>query len=313
MKRSLEIPLGKRTRKYRFFEILPGAISYLGVILLFVLSYFSPIAGAVYLIAIISTTLVKAVGIAYRTYGGFNTMKAAEKVDWRQRCEDLEDTHEAYERLHAKNSGEYDYAMHVANLKRISSDSEARQKFLKPSEMYQAVIMAAYNEGIETMKPSIEAVKNSTFPSKRIIFVLGYEERGGEEIEKTAKELKNLFKDDFKDFLLVKHPDGLKGEIKGKGPNLCYAGEALSKYIVQKHINRERVMVTTIDSDNQMSPKYLDALAYEFCVRDNVERQHRSYQPICVFTNNIWDAAAPPCRPRSAPADQPAELHRSGQ
>ncbi|MBQ3294072.1 glycosyltransferase family 2 protein [Candidatus Saccharibacteria bacterium] len=293
MKRSLEIPLGKRTRKYRFFEILPGAISYLGVILLFVLSYFSPIAGAVYLIAIISTTLVKAVGIAYRTYGGFNTMKAAEKVDWRQRCEDLEDTHEAYERLHAKNSGEYDYAMHVANLKRISSDSEARQKFLKPSEMYQAVIMAAYNEGIETMKPSIEAVKNSTFPSKRIIFVLGYEERGGEEIEKTAKELKNLFKDDFKDFLLVKHPDGLKGEIKGKGPNLCYAGEALSKYIVQKHINRERVMVTTIDSDNQMSPKYLDALAYEFCVRDNVERQHRSYQPICVFTNNIWDAAAP--------------------
>ena len=115
MKRSLEIPLGKRTRKYRFFEILPGAISYLGVILLFVLSYFSPIAGAVYLIAIISTTLVKAVGIAYRTYGGFNTMKAAEKVDWRQRCEDLEDAHEAYEKLHAKNSGEYDYAMHVAN------------------------------------------------------------------------------------------------------------------------------------------------------------------------------------------------------
>ncbi len=293
MRRSLEIPLGRRTRKYRFFEILPGAISYIGVILLFVLSYFSPIAGAVYLIAIISTTLVKAVGIAYRTYGGFNTMKAAEKVDWRQRCEDLENPHEAYERLHAKSSGGYDYAMHVANLKRISSDSEARQKFLRPSEVYQAVIMAAYNEGIETMRPSIEAVKNSTFSSKRIIFVLGYEERGGEEIEKTAKELKKLFKDDFKDFLLVKHPDGLKGEIKGKGPNLCYAGEALSKYIVQKHINRERVIVTTIDSDNQMSPKYLDALAYEFCVRDNVERQHRSYQPICVFTNNIWDAAAP--------------------
>ncbi|MBQ1528491.1 glycosyltransferase family 2 protein, partial [Candidatus Saccharibacteria bacterium] len=293
MRRNLEIPLGKRTWKYRFFEILPGAISYIGVILLFVLSYFSPIAGAIYLITIISMTLVKAVGIAYRTWGGFKTMRAAEKVDWRRRCEDLENPHEAYERLHAKSLSEYDYAVHVANLKRISSDSEARTKFLRPSEMYQAVIMAAYNEGIETMRPSIEAVKNSTFPTKRIIFVLGYEERGGEEIEKTAKELKNLFKDTFKDFLIVKHPDGLKGEIKGKGPNLCYAGEALSKYIVQKHINREKVMVTTIDSDNQMSPKYLDALAYEFCVRDNEERQHRSYQPVCIFTNNIWDAAAP--------------------
>ena len=293
MRRSLEIPLGKRTRKYRFLEILPGAISYIGVILLFVLSYFNPILGAIYLITVISMTLVKAVGIAYRTYGGFNTMKAAEKVDWRGRCEDLENPHEAYERLHSKGSDEYHFFEHVANLKRISSDPEARARYLRPSEIYQAVVMVAYNEGIETMKPSIEAVAATSFPNERIIFVLGYEERGGKEIEATAKELKKLFKDTFKDFLIVKHPDGLKGEIKGKGPNLCYAGEALSKYVVQKHINREKVMVTTIDSDNRVSEKYLDALAYEFCVRDNEERQHRSYQPVCIFTNNIWDAAAP--------------------
>jgi len=293
MKRSLEIPLGKRTHKYRFLEILPGAISYVGVILLFVLSYFSPIAGAVYLISIISMTLVKAVGIAFRTYGGFNTMRAAEKVDWQSRCKDLENPHEAYERLHDKGLAEYNFYEHVANLKRISSDTGAKGKFLKPSEVYQAVIMVAYNEGIETMKPSIEAVRDTSFPNDRIIFVLGYEQRGGEEIEKTVKELKKIFNGTFKDFILVKHPDGLKGEIKGKGPNLCCAGEALSKYIVRKHINRENVMVTTIDSDNRVSERYLDALTYEFCVRDNEERQHRSYQPVCVFTNNIWDAAAP--------------------
>ena len=293
MRRNLEIPLGKRTRKYRFLEILPGAISYVGVILLFLLSYFSPIAGAIYLIAVISMTLVKAVGIAYRTYGGFNTMRAAEKVDWRKRCEDLEDSHAAYERLHNKHLEEYNFAEHVRNLKKITSDPKARERYLRPSEIYQAVIMVAYNEGIETMKPSIEAVRDTSWPNERIIIVLGYEERGGRDIEETAKELKKMFKDTFKDFIIVKHPDGLKGEIKGKGPNLCCAGEALSKYIVQKHINREKVIVTTIDSDNRVSEKYLDALAYEYCVRDNETRQHRSYQPICVFTNNIWDAAAP--------------------
>ena len=293
MRRSLEIPLGRRTWKYRFLEILPGAISYVGVILLFLLSYFSPIAGAVYLIVVISMTLVKAVGIAYRTYGGFNTMRAAEKVDWRKRCEDLEDPHAAYERLHNKHLMEYNFAEHIRNLKKITSDSEAKQKYLRPSEVYQAVIMVAYNEGIETMKPSIEAVRDTSWPNEKIIFVLGYEERGGKEIEQTAKELKKMFKDTFKDFIIIKHPDGLKGEIKGKGPNLCYAGETLSKYIVQRHINREKVIVTTIDSDNRVSEKYLDALAYEYCVRDSETRQHRSYQPVCVFTNNIWDAAAP--------------------
>ncbi len=293
MRRSLEIPLGRRTWKYRFLEILPGAISYVGVILLFLLSYFSPIAGAVYLIVVISMTLVKAVGIAYRTYGGFNTMRAAEKVDWRRRCEDLEDPHAAYERLHNKHLMEYNFAEHIRNLKKITSDSEAKQKYLRPSEVYQAVIMVAYNEGIETMRPSIEAVRDTSWPNEKIIFVLGYEERGGKETEQTAKELKKMFKDTFKDFIIIKHPDGLKGEIKGKGPNLCYAGETLSKYIVQRHINREKVIVTTIDSDNRVSEKYLDALAYEYCVRDSETRQHRSYQPVCVFTNNIWDAAAP--------------------
>ena len=85
----------------------------------------------------------------------------------------------------------------------------------------------------------------------------------------------------------------MRGEITGKGPNLSNAGEALSKYVVQKHINREKVIITSIDSDNQMHEKYLDNVAYEFCVRDRETRQRRSYQPVCLFTNNIWDAAAP--------------------
>ena len=291
--RDFEIPLGKRTRKYRFLEMLPGLVSYGGVVLLFLLSYFSPILGAIYLLLIISVTLVRAIGVAYRTCGGYRTIEEAEKVDWRERCLELETPHEAYEKLHQKKSEAYNFQEHVRNLKRISSDPEAEYKYVKPSEVYQAVIMVAYNEGIETMRPSIEAVRDSEFPNERIIFVLGYEERGGEEIEKTAKQLKNLFKDDFKEFMIVKHPDGLKGEIAGKGPNLCCAAEELSRYVKKKKIDREKVIITSIDSDNRVHPKYLDAITYEFCAREREMAQRRSYQPVCLFTNNIWDAAAP--------------------
>ena len=238
-------------------------------------------------------TLVKAIGIAYRTWEGFGILKQSESIDWKKRCNDLENAHEAYERLRNLKTDEYGFYEHVLNLKKISSDSEAKYRYSKPSKIYNAVIMAAYNEGIEIMKPSIEAVKKTAFPNERIIFVLGYEERGGREIEEAARELKKMFKGVFKDFLIVKHPDGLKGEIKGKGPNLCFAAEELNKYIERKKINPEDVMVTTIDSDNRMNKKYLDAITYEFCVRDNETRQRRSYQPVCVFTNNIWDAAAP--------------------
>ncbi len=292
-KQNLDIPRGKRTGKYRFLEILPGAISYGGVILLFVLSYFSPMLGAIYLLLIVSTTLVKAIGVAYRTYGGYKAVKSAERVDWKKRCEDLENVHEAYERVRDEQSQAYNFVEHVRNLKAINSDVDAKKKYLKPSEVYHAVIMVAYNEGIETMQPSIEAVRDSDFPNDRIIFVLGYEERGGEEIEKNVKYLKKLFNGTFKDFIIVKHPDKIRGEIAGKGPNLCCAAEELSKYIVRKRIDREKVMVTSIDSDNQVHRKYFDAVSYEFCVRDNITRQRRSYQPVCLFMNNIWDAAAP--------------------
>ena len=66
MSRDLEIPSGKRTRLYRFFEILPGVLSYGLIILLFVLSFMNPILGSVFVAVFVMITLVKAIGTAYR-------------------------------------------------------------------------------------------------------------------------------------------------------------------------------------------------------------------------------------------------------
>ncbi len=242
-----EIPQGKRTFKYRFFEILPGFLSYFMIILLIVLSVINPAVGSIYLLIIITITLVKAVGVAYRTVQGYNIVKKAEKIDWRARMKDLENPHEAYERhydaevdrlklldvariRHNKKEQqkleEYSFHIedHLANLKMMAAEDGIyysgglkSSKFPDPKKVYHAVLLMAYNEGIETLGPSIEAVKKSTFPCERIIFVLGYEERGGEEMEKTAKELYKKYKNDFYEFLIVKHPDNLPNEIASNG------------------------------------------------------------------------------------------------
>lgn len=288
MRRNLEIPQGKRTPLYRFLEILPGAISYGAIILLFVLSWLDPVIGAIYLFVIIASTLVKAIGVAYRTVQGYEVVKRAGRVDWRKRMEDLEVPHEAYERLHDDKNNSYHFERHVENLRLMAAMG---QVYPNPLKIYHAVIMTAYDEGEEILGPSIEAVVNNTFPNERIIFALAYEERGGEEMEKTARELAKKYKGVFYDFLLVKHPDGLPGEIVGKGPNLAYAGKAVAELVEKKKIPAENVIVTSLDSDNRMAPKYLDAVAYEFIVHPNRERM--SYQPVSLFMNNIWDAPAP--------------------
>ena len=288
MRKNLEIPSGKRTPLYRFFEMLPGLISYTAIILLFVLSWISPILGACYLFIIIAATLVKAVSVAFRTIQGYEVVKKAGKVDWRGRMKDLEDPHAAFERLRGKSSKSYNFNVHVENLRMLNA---MQSEYPKPEKIYHAVIMTAYNEGPEILEPSIKAIQNSTFPNERIIFVMAYEERGGEEIEKTVNTLAEKFKGVFKEFMLVKHPKDMAGEVIGKGPNLTYAGSFLTDKVQKLKIPIENVIVTSLDSDNRMAPKYLDAVAYEFVVHPN--RQRLSYQPVSLFMNNIWDAPAP--------------------
>ena len=75
MSKVVEIPTGKRTPLYRFFEILPGLLSYGMIILLVVLSSISSVLGAIYLLLIVIMSLVKAVGVACRTIQGYKTVK----------------------------------------------------------------------------------------------------------------------------------------------------------------------------------------------------------------------------------------------
>ncbi len=289
MRTNFEIPQGKRKPLYRFLEILPGLISYGAIILLFLLSWLDPVLGSIYLFIIIASTLVKAISVAYRTVQGYKVVKAAERVDWRGRMEDLSHPHDAFERLRDNDDNKsYHFSEHIENLKFMAA---MPTEYPNPDKIYHAVIVAAYNEGFEILDPSIDAIDKNTFPSDHTIVLLAYEERGGEAMEKTAKMLREKYKNTFKDFVLVKHPDGLPNEVVGKGPNLTYAGEELAKYVEKKHLPIENIIVTSLDSDNRMHKKYLDSVAYEFITHPR--RQHLSYQPVSLFMNNIWDAPAP--------------------
>ena len=289
MAKDLELPLGKRTRWYRFFEILPGMLSYLVIIMLFVFSLISPLMGAIYLLLIIIMMLVKAIGIAARTVQGNRILKRAMAVDWTKRLGELEDARESYDRLAGTRSSGYEYGEHIANLRMVAAAEE--EYFPKPSQLYNAVIVAMYNESLEVLVPTIESVRDTDYDSKRIIFVLAYEGRGGEETERMAQELKKRFEGVFFDFLLVKHPDKVKNEVIGKGGNITNAGRALRDYVEGKGMRFSDVIVTTLDSDNRPHRTYFDYVTYEYIVRE--DRKRLSYQPVSLFMNNIWDAPAP--------------------
>ena len=183
---DLEIPLGKRTLMYRLFEMLPAFLSYGALILLVILSFFSPILAAIYLLLVIVTLLVKAVGVAIHTIQGRNRMEQAQKVNWHQRLLDLETPSKSYEKFKADNIElkEYGISEHINNLRLISSQSE---EYPLPSQIYNAVIIATYNESYEVLEPTIQSVLDSSYDPKRIILNIAYEERGGATTKDNAK------------------------------------------------------------------------------------------------------------------------------
>ena len=285
---DIEIPLGKRTFKYRFFEILPAFLSFGAIILMFLLSFFSPFLASLYLLTIITTLFVKAIGIAYRMITGHFQIEKAQKVDWNKRLNELENAEKSLYTLKNQGNNEYEFKNHLRNLNDIR---ENPANFPSPSKVKNAVIIAAYNESYEVIQPTIQSVLSSNYDTKNLLIFLAYEERGGKEIEKTAIRLKKEFSESFGAFEIVRHPKNLPNEVVGKGGNITFAGRALQKYCEDNKIPFENVLVTTLDSDNKPHREYFACATYSFIVHE--DRKKLSYQPVSLFLNNIWDVPAP--------------------
>ncbi|HEV2412878.1 MAG TPA: glycosyltransferase family 2 protein [Candidatus Saccharimonadales bacterium] len=286
---DLELPLDKRTPWYRFWEIAPAAMTVIILALPIVLSLINPLWGALFVIVYIMSWLVQAVGMAYRTIQGYNRLGRIQRIDWKKRLDDLEDIDASIDRLKGEMPLNNSALHHYKKLCYLAT----QQDVMKPSETYNLVIIPTYNESRLILEPSIQALVDSDYDVKRnLIFILAYEERGGPEIEKTSKALIKKYGSKFYAAFAVKHPNNLPDEIKGKGSNANYAGRFFEDWIKkQRKVKPEQVMVTVLDSDNRAHKKYLAALTYYFITTPDPHR--KSFQPVAVYTNNIWDVPAP--------------------
>ncbi len=281
---DLELPLSSRTKKYRFFEVLTPILSYVVIIAAVVLSILFPLAGAIYILSIITIMFVRALIYLFSVLQGMGLMKKACLIDWKQRLLDLE-----VGKPYHRDLAELYIDKHLINIKNYRKKGSLMPRI---DDVYNLVIIATYKETIEVIEPTIKSLIDTSYDKQKMIVCLAYEERGGPDTEKTAKQLAKKYKQTFFDFKIIKHPKNLPNEIIGKGGNITYAGQKMAKYLAKNDkIKSENVIVTTLDADNRPHRAYFDYVTYEFVTR--VDRNNLSYQPIALFLNNIWDVPAP--------------------
>ena len=291
---------------YRLWEIAPGLTSWSILLAPVVLALTYPLVLAYFIIAFDIFWLLKSFRMSFGLVEGYTIFKKAEKINWNVRIEELKDVDGHLKALQdklneLKKPGHLAHSITSRKKKHYDKCKEEVQRLaqihdhlptmIQPSEIYHVIITAVYNESIEVLRPSLEAILKSKYDPEKIIFVLAYEERGGDDVRKTVATLEKEYGKKFGGYLSICHPDGLKNEIRGKGANITYAGRIVKTYLEERKINPENAVVTTLDSDHRPDPNYLPYLTYEYCINPN--RTHVSFQPMAMFFNNIWDAPAP--------------------
>jgi cellulose synthase/poly-beta-1,6-N-acetylglucosamine synthase-like glycosyltransferase len=280
---DLEIPFEQDRRgHYRFFEVLPGVLSYFMLALPVILSFVNVTLAAVFVLIYLLINFTRGVAGAIRGLHGYHVMRVHQKLPWAAMLKELEAGQVSSHNVKRPK-------WHLDALVR----SQVQPLLMPPSEVIHAIIVATYKEAREVLQPTIESVIASDFSMKNVILVLAYEGRAGEETEALALSLEAEYKKQgvFMDFIAVKHPANLPGEIIGKGGNINFAARKLQQYLQERDIDPVRVMVTTLDADNRPDKNYLNALSYVYVAAP--DPIHASYQPVSLYTNNIWDAPAP--------------------
>ncbi len=287
---DIEIPYQEdKTRVYRLFEMLPGIISWTVIFTPLLLALINPTYAAYFVIAFMVIWLVKAVSMSFRVSQGYKRLKTATAIDWTAKLNDLKDVDQSLAKYKNASNLDREDKLHYDKLCLYAAQRE--NQHIKIDDIHHLVIIAAYNESVDVIEPTIQSVLKSAYSPDNIILVNAYEQRGGIDIKNTVTKLIADYRDKFGYAEAIMHPKDLYGEVVGKGGNITYAGKKIAKYIKKQGLNPINVIVTTLDSDNRPHAEYFAHLSYTYAT--DPDRKYRSYQPIPMFMNNIWDVPAP--------------------
>lgn len=238
---------------YRFGEILPALLSWGTLILLVVASFFLPAYVAIFIILFDLYWMLKTIYLYLYLRNSFKILIKNLKIDW---------------------------------LKRLKETSDISKKW---EDIYHLIFLPMYNEPFVVVNETFQKLINANYPLNKFIIVLATEERAGDSAQAVAEKIKEKYGNYFFRFLITIHPKNIEGELAGKGSNQAWAGKIVKREIIDKlKLNYDNILVSVFDIDTQIFPDYFGVLTFEFLTSKNSQRA--SYQPVPLFTNNVYRA-----------------------
>jgi len=281
----------KRTKKERFWEILPGLQVWTVFIGAIALAYYKPLWAAVFIVCFDLYWVLKAINVASHLISAYRKFQVFVKLDWMDYLEKLKDL-KAYKiflegQLLNKNPWVLKRWLKEEQ-KRVVETMKSKGSSLNYSEYFHLLILPFVDESFEVLDSTFSALAKANYPKEKMMVVLGGEERAGEAAKKIALQIQAKYTAMFYKFFITAHPDGLAGEIKGKSANASYTIRQILPELENLNIKVKQVLVSNFDSDTIVHPQYFARVMYEFLLCE--KPYQASYQPIAIYNNNIWDS-----------------------
>lgn len=214
---------------YRFFEMLPGLLSWGTLITCVVLSFTNPLI-AVYIIILYD--LYWLIRVAYLSTFIINS--------WRQ----------------YRRQANIDWFIKL-------------QQTVPTWSKYQHVIfLPTYKESFEVIKMTLKKIIDSKYDLKKITVVLAGEGRVQQHFNEVSQQVIQEFGHYFNNIIITTHPADVPNELPSKGSNLHYAGPIAQQYVNTQGWNYDDVIVSAFDIDTWVHPQYFAALTYKYATVD---------------------------------------------
>ena len=236
-------------RVIRFLEILPGALSWCIIAFFVALAIFKPVYCAVLIIVFDFYWIIRTIYLTTLLVMANRQLAKQRSRNWLGSCQKIEGW----------------------------------------NGIYHVIIFPVYKEGLDILRPSLEALKGTHYPLEKMIVVMAFEERYKPAAE-YAQSIDKEFRGEFFDLLTVFHPDHISGEKRLKGANATWAAKRSKEYLRSKGIALDRVIISCFDADTCVDKEYFGCLVYHFLTAPKPHQA--SYQPVPVYNNNIWYAPA---------------------
>lgn len=286
---SKENLTGGEKELQRFFEILPGLASWTILITTITLSFVKPVWAAVLIIAFYLFWILKLLYVTIFLVLSYARLKMESPTDWLKRLKEIDQLEETLKNTQYFSNPK-NFRARLSNnvyLQELTTLKESNWQPPKSDDIYHVIILPIIKESLEIVEPGVKSLSEQTFPTNRMIVIFALEDRAHANIKQDIFSLEEKYKDRFLKIMTIVHPSNLPHEARVKGANVTYAAKETEKYLSEKNIPLENVLVSCFDADTVVGRNYFSALTYYFMVTP--DRIQSSYQPIPVYHNNIWD------------------------